>query len=160
MEKKTIQINFRLSSDEYKALQNYANDNDLRQSDVIRKAIKVYIESPNLTSKSSDLLDRINALEKRTKALEKKNFLTLKKEPKPEHKSNNIKPMDTNWETPLEFFKEGLITAKDASKFLHMAESTIRGEVKMVRRLGKKGLFSIDDIAESYPRISKLYREE
>lgn len=160
MEGKTIQINFRLSNDEYKALQNYANDNDLRQSDVIRKAIKKHIESPISAPKDSGLIERLDRLEKEVRALKGNNFLTHKKEPKPQHISPDMKPIDPNWETPLEFFKEGLITLKDASKFLHMAESTLRKKVRKVRQLGKKGLFRIDDIAELYPRISKLYREE
>ena len=146
MEKKTIQINFRLSGDEYKALQNYANDNDLRQSDVIRKAIKAYIKSPNLTSKSSDLLDRINALEKRTKALEEKDFLTLKKEPE----SINYYSARS---LPLVDSEKELLTIEEVASITGYGIKSISGVlsrngIKKVSRIGKKGLYSKNEILE------------
>jgi len=146
MEKKTIQINFRLGSDEFNTLQNYANDNELKQSDVIRKAIKAYIKSPNLTSKSSDLLDRINALEKRTKALEEKDFLTLKKEPE----SINYYSARS---LPLVDFEKELLTIEEVASITGYGIKSISGVlsrngIKKVSRIGKKGLYSKNEILE------------
>ena len=146
MEKKTIQINVRLGSDEFNTLQNYANDNELKQSDVIRKAIKAYIKSPNLTSKSSDLLDRINALEKRTKALEEKDFLTLKKEPE----SINYYSARS---LPLVDFEKELLTIEEVASITGYGIKSISGVlsrngIKKVSRIGKKGLYSKNEILE------------
>lgn len=146
MEKKTIQINFRLGSDEFNTLQNYANNNELKQSDVIRKAIKAYIKSPNLTSKSSDLLDRINALEKRTKALEEKDFLTLKKEPE----SINYYSARS---LPLVDFEKELLTIEEVASITGYGIKSISGVlsrngIKKVSRIGKKGLYSKNEILE------------
>ena len=146
MEKKTIQINFRLGSDEFNTLQNYANNNELKQSDVIRKAIKAYIKSPNLTSKSSDLLDRINALEKRTKALEEKDFLTLKKEPE----SINYYSARS---LPLVDFEKELLTIEEVASITGYGIKSISGVlsrngIKKVSRIGKKGLNRKNEILE------------
>ena len=146
MEKKTIQINFRLGSDEFNTLQNYANNNELKQSDVIRKAIKAYIKSPNLTSKSSDLLDRINALEKRTKALEEKDFLTLKKDPE----SINYYSARS---LPLVDFEKELLTIEEVASITGYGIKSISGVlsrngIKKVSRIGKKGLYSKNEILE------------
>ena len=146
MEKKTIQINFRLGSDEFNTLQNYANNNELKQSEVIRKAIKAYIKRPNLTSKSSDLLDRINALEKRTKALEEKDFLTLKKEPE----SINYYSARS---LPLVDFEKELLTIEEVASITGYGIKSISGVlsrngIKKVSRIGKKGLYSKNEILE------------
>lgn len=42
---KTIQVNFRLSDNEFELLQRYSKDNDLKQSSVIRRAIKAYVQN-------------------------------------------------------------------------------------------------------------------